>query len=70
MTPQEKSKEIVSYYEKMLSPHVQVSIGLSINCAIRAVDEIIETLYLNFYDSTNGTYEFWEEVRKELKNAS
>lgn len=70
MTPQEKSKEIVDYYQKLISPHVSVSIGLAIECAIRAVDEIIETLYLNFYDSINGTYEFWEEVRKELKNAS
>jgi hypothetical protein len=70
MTPQEKSKQIVDYYQKLISPHVSVSIGLARECAIRAVDEIIETLYLNFYDSTNGTYEFWEEVRKELKNAS
>lgn len=70
MTPKEKSEQIIDYYQKLLSPHVSVSIGLAKECSINAVDEIIETLYLNFYDSTNGTYEFWEEVRKELKNAN
>jgi len=70
MTPKEKSQQIVDYYQKLLSPHVVVTNGLAKECSIRAVDEIIETLYLDFYDSTNGSYEFWEEVRKELKNAS
>jgi hypothetical protein len=70
MTPKEKSQQITDYYQKLLSPHVSVSTGLVKECSIRAVDEIIETLYLNFYDSVNGTYEFWEDVRKELKDAS
>ena len=70
MTPQEKSKQIVDYYQKLLSPHVTVSIGLAKDCAIKAVNEIIETLYLNFYDSANGTYEFWEKVKLELENVS
>ena len=70
MTPQEKSKQIIDYYQKLISPHVSVSIGLAKECAMKVVNEIIETLYLNFYDSANGTYEFWEKVKLELENVS
>lgn len=70
MTPKEKSEEIINYYKKIISPHVQVSHGIAKECAIKAVDEIINTLYLNFYDSNNGTYEFWEKVKLELENVS
>lgn len=36
-------------------------------CALIAVDKIIDTIYLNWYDSTNGVFEHWEEVKKELE---
>lgn len=70
MTPKEKSQQIIDYYQKLLSSNVSVIDDIAKKCSIHAVDEIIETLYLNFYDSKNGTYEFWEEVKKELENAS
>lgn len=37
------------------------------NCAITAVNIVLETLYEYHYDSQSGAYEHWQEVYTEIE---
>jgi len=67
LNPKEKSKEILDYYAKIISPHVYVVHGLSQACALKAVNEIIDAIYLNQDNPVDGAFAYWSEVKKEIE---
>jgi hypothetical protein len=73
MTPQEKAKELVNLYLDLMGcAHwngVPVSVKLNkimaINCALIAVDEILNNNKILFEDVLNDQY--WQEVKQEIQ---
>jgi len=67
MTPKEKARDLINKFSlKVLDTHLGGSNRRVIDCALIAVDELIE---LSKY--TDGYYEwdyFYEEVKQELLN--
>lgn len=65
MTPQTKADELFNKFYDQLPATGRFN---AVQCAIIAVEEIIEVS--NLYDQTMGYNgaEFWEEVLTELKN--
>jgi len=63
----EKSLELYNYYDNIIKDHTRgVSVKeLSIQCAIIAVDEILNTLEEVVY--APRTYQYWKEVKQELE---
>ncbi len=59
MTPKEKAKELVDEYLKILNSHFK---NEAKQCALIAVDEIIENTFCKFKTK------YWEEVRQEIEN--
>ncbi len=79
-SPKEKAKELFGYYHKLiqdiggdLGHEILVSI-LAKNCALIAVDEIIDSHYKikNFLFNEIGYLitnpEYWQEVKEEINN--
>ena len=68
MKPKEKAKELVSKF----SPFAHWDDGSSnndfnsINCALIAVEEILNSNPTWFVDQMKSTHKFWEDVRTEL----
>lgn len=57
MTPQEKAKELVKRFED----------GLTVkDCALIAIDEILEIDLPILEEDTDEFYDYWEEVRYEI----
>lgn len=66
MTPKEKAKELVfRFYEKSDLLFESLSFIQAKECALIAVDEIIDALENNA--SNSASWEFYEEVKKEIK---
>lgn len=66
MSPKEKALELFIKYR----PYTKRDIfdkDLK-DCSLILVDEILSTLYKDYYDINNGVYEFWEDVKKEIEN--
>ena len=70
MTPQEKAKELVKKYVefKIDCQHRIFGIELSKQCAIIAVNEIIEAIDWHEYETPNKELNYWLDVRKEINN--
>jgi len=74
MTPKEKAKKLVdkySTYVVMWSGGIEVETQNVKQCALIAVDEILEELdHLTFDDFDYGTSKmmYWQEVKEEIKN--
>ena len=79
-TPKEKAKELFNQYHNLIQEiggdigqEILVSI-LAKNCALIAVDEILQTFNnewtkLDFWtEEINGTINFWQEVEQEINN--
>jgi hypothetical protein len=79
-SPKEKAKELFNQYHNLiqeiggdLGHEILVSI-LAKNCALIAVDEILQTFNnewtkLDFWtEEINGTINFWQEVEQEINN--
>ena len=70
MTPKEKAIEL---YNKFLNPSGDTYLyGMlehesAKECALIAVDEIMLNEKIN-HSSLDKTYEYWEEVKKEIEN--
>ena len=67
MTPKEKAEELVNQYEH--STYSQVQGALAKQCALIAVDEILDlkhiiTLRRNMHEME---LEFWDEVKQEIE---
>lgn len=60
MTPKEKAKELVDRYLFVDDYHT-----FSIQCALIAVDEILNNNKILFEDVLNDYY--WEEVKQEIE---
>ena len=61
MTPKEKALEIVAKYSRVL-PMNQTTLLDHKNCALIALDEIIEVAYWN------SVKDFYREVKQEIEN--
>lgn len=76
MTPKEKAEDLVNKFIKLTSKHEKLetaglgAITLAKQCALIAVDEIIQELdHLPFDDQDFGTFKmkYWQEVKKEIE---
>jgi hypothetical protein len=71
MTPKEKSKELVEFFTNLnhvkLSDYSRIEWPTAKQCALKAANEVIDTLYEYHYDSASGAYEYWTEVKEELE---
>jgi hypothetical protein len=63
MTPKEKAKEL---YFKMHSQEHIISKEAK-QCALIAVEEIIEAIDWHAYEAPNKEIFFWEQVKTEIK---
>lgn len=74
MTPKEKANELVDNYWLMDKINPSLSKEQAKQCALVAVDEILqifnnEWTKLDFWtEEINGTINFWKEVKKEIEN--
>ena len=71
-TPKEKAKELVEKYNDYLQQEMQciVYVNQAKQCALIAVDEVLETLY-KLSDCSHLVVEkrdYYEEVKKEIQN--
>jgi hypothetical protein len=62
-TPKEKADELVGYFRNYRFYIAEMDCR---SMAMRMAQEVLDTLYLHFYDSQNGAYEFWLEVKNEI----
>ena len=73
MTPKEKAEELVSRYRKeILKGKYRVN-GFIVEeicqeCALIAVDEIIDAIDWHKYEVPNDQLNFWFEVKREIEN--
>jgi hypothetical protein len=79
MTPKEKAEELFWKYTKVSNfsavldfdgnTHIDLEFGISKvkECALIAVDEIIEALYQHHWQNRNVT-EYYREVKQEINN--
>lgn len=76
MTPQEKAKELVEKYQNLLFINITNKPNKihpdSIQCAVIAVDEIIDTGLLSLSATENKflapvTESYWQEVKQEIQ---
>ena len=73
MTPKEKAEELVSRYRKeILKGKYRVNgfivEEISQECALIAVDEIIDAIDWHEYEVPNDQLNFWFEVKREIEN--
>jgi hypothetical protein len=62
MTPKEKAEELILRFDNLDNEeHTYHYVHNSKECALIAVDEILEIIYSN-YD-----WEYWKEVKQELE---
>lgn len=61
MTPKEKSQDL---YGKM---RIDLAPILAKQCALIAVDEIIEAIDWHYYETPNNEIQYWEEVKQEIE---
>jgi hypothetical protein len=68
--PQEKANELVKKYVefKIDGQHRIFGIELSKQCALIAVNEIIEAIDWHEYETPNKELNYWLDVRKEINN--
>lgn len=69
MSPEKQSKFMIGEYVKILSPHVQVSIGLAKTLAIREAKNTIETLKYNLHKKDQSPILYWKEVINQLEKS-
>jgi hypothetical protein len=68
--PKEKANELVKKYVefKIDGQHRIFGIELSKQCALIAVNEIIEAIDWHEYETPNKQINYWLDVRKEISN--
>jgi hypothetical protein len=66
-TPQEKAHELIS--EILATQYLDhQSMKQAKEVALIVTKNVLDTLYKDFYDSTNGAFEYWQEVQKEIES--
>jgi hypothetical protein len=69
MTVKEQAEELYTdFYENLWYVDEKDRKLNAKQCASIAASRIIKTLYDDYYDISNGVYEFWEDVEKEIQN--
>lgn len=73
MTSKEKANELLNKFNVSTRFFNQEfgwvdNLDASKDCALILVEEILSTIYKDYYDINNGVYEFWEDVKKEIEN--
>jgi len=66
MSTKEKAKELVDKYFIELNEHNECYEEAAIQCALIAVDELIEESY--FTDGYYDRQDYWQEVKQEIIN--
>ena len=69
MTPKEKANELYSKYDDLLNKDFGNPIVFDNQlkqCALIAVDEIIDSLQIKNYSQADQ-YEYWNEVKQEIE---
>ena len=64
MTPKEKAKELVLKYYLLIPMN---TISFAKQCALIAVDEIIEAIDWHYYETPNNEIKYWEQVKQEIE---
>jgi hypothetical protein len=69
MEPKEKALELYNYYEQLAKDFTR---GVSMKefakqCALIAVDEILNAIDWHNYEFPNNEYQFWIEVKQEIQ---
>jgi len=64
MTPKQKAEEITLLYYN-LGKHLYVPISFAKQCALIAVDEIIDSIIIKNYSDADK-YDYWNEVKHEI----
>jgi len=70
MIPKEKADELYSKYDNLLNKYFGNPIVFDNQlkqCALIAVDEIIDSLTIKNYSDADN-YEYWNEVKNEIEN--
>ena len=71
MTPKEKAQEL---YNKFLNPSGDTYLYNMLEhesakeCALIAVDEILEAINWHEFETPNKEIEYWEKVKQEIQN--
>jgi hypothetical protein len=73
MTPKEKAFELAHKFRLLEirtseNSHMMISMADAKQCALIAVDEILEAIDWHIYESPNREISFWQEVKKEINN--
>lgn len=66
MTPKEKAIKLFNNYVKLLP--FGSNVERAKQCALIAVDEILEAIDWHIYESPNREISFWQEVKQEIEN--
>ncbi len=67
MTPKEKAEQLVWQYSRALQLWDKENSLKAIQCALIAVDEIIDSLTIKNYSDVDN-YEYWNKVKYEIEN--
>jgi uncharacterized protein (DUF2164 family) len=69
MKPEEKAKELVEKFRRYISADEDLEYEYSKQCAIIAVEEVIEELSEHQYSNEiDISKDFWNEVKNEINN--
>ena len=71
MTPKEKAKELIQKYLKMNDGLIEEFIPIpkegAKQCALVAVDEILDSHYKLLSGVNTTIYKYWQEVKQEIE---
>ena len=68
MTPEEKAKDIFdSYWYCLMQSDIKNRSNWSKECALIAVDEILEMHLPILEEDADEFYDYWEEVKQEIE---
>ena len=66
MTPKEKADELYCKYDSLFKAHFKKHQDLK-QCALIAVDEIINSIVIIDLTAAENQFTYWEEVKNEIE---
>jgi hypothetical protein len=67
MTPKEKAKELISKFTFLTYPESDAKFYNPKQCALIAVDEILDAIDWHKFETPNKEIEFWQEIKQEIE---
>jgi hypothetical protein len=67
MTPKEKAEELVHKFDLMQTYIEEFSLEDAKQCALIAVDEVLESHYKLLSGVKTSIYKYWQEVKEEIE---